>query len=325
MFRRNQTTYLPLLISGLPILAVEWLRIAGLPVTPFQTPAALSRSGQTAAGQIVLFDARSASGRLDARTARESGAAIINVAEFLSRETTAKPDAATTLDRKSARRRQADRAAFFDELKLRIESAGGFWLRLGDYPFPYQSAACRCLDADHDLRTFSKSIAVWHDEATALPAQLPGSRDAAFSAVRKCYQAGQPVFLVDSAADGSPLDGAGDEALDLDDFPLMWRTDSDELLRWRRVRAQLKLAAWKKGTTYHIECTGDAGGFRPTIELWLGKHVASLPLVGETMTIREEGIVFVQEHRRHAAGMAAGWTVEPGRSDTEERFAHQPA
>jgi len=130
MFRRNHKICLPLLLSGLPALACEWLRIAGIPTTPFQTTA-LCLQGDRAVGQILMFDARNATARLDARIARESGAEIINVADLLprgviapetaNRETNKQTTTSPQLNSRQLNSRQSHRVAFFDELKQRIE------------------------------------------------------------------------------------------------------------------------------------------------------------------------------------------------------------
>jgi|GEM_PF-3388382 hypothetical protein len=322
MFRRNHTTYLPLLISGLPVFAIQWLRIAGIPAVPFQT-STLSRQGSTAAGQILVFDARNASGRLDSRMARECGAEIINVADLLPRAEIRPQHGESVPDEQQVIRLQTHRAAFFDELKLRIESAGGFWLRLADYPFPFQSALCRCQNPEQDLQRFAEQFAISSD---GINSQSRSETDEkSVPSMRESHACGRPIFISDTQPQSQSADSAQPRPLPADEFPLMWQTTGEQFLKWCHLRSQLTLTAWKTETTYRIQCSGDIAGFRPTIGLWLGNHVASLPLAENTMTVREEGILFVQEHRRHAAGFAAGWMAESGMLNISEVPAHQSA
>ena len=318
MFRRNHTTYLPMLISGLPVFATEWLQIAGIPAVPFQT-SILSRQGGTAAGQILVFDARNASGRLDSRIARECGAEVINVADLLPRTESRPQKGEPVSDEQEATSLQPYRAAFFDELKLRVENAGGFWLRMADYPFPFQSALCRCQNPENDLQAFVEQFAIGSD-GTKL-----STREKSSAEMTELHACGRPIFIGDTRSQPGSDNSARPQATEADEFPLMWQTTGEEFLRWCHLRSRLKLTAWKTGTTYRIQCSGNVAGFRPTIGLWLGSHVASLPLIENTMTVREEGILFVQEHRRHAAGFAAGWSVAFGMSNISEAPAHQSA
>ncbi|MBT6155307.1 MAG: hypothetical protein HOL01_21515 [Planctomycetaceae bacterium] len=322
MFRRNHKTYLPLLISGLPVFAIQWLRIAGIPAVPFQT-STLSRQGSTAAGQILVFDARNASGRLDSRMARECGAEVINVADLLPRAEIHPQQGEGVPDEQQAIRLRTHRAAFFDELKLRIESAGGFWLRLADYPFPFQSALCRCQNPEQDLQAFAEHFAIGSDDVNSQNQSETGEKSV--SSMRESNACGRPFFISNTQPRSQSADSAQPRPLHADEFPLMWQTTGEQFLRWCHLRSQLSLTAWKTGTTYRIQCSGDVAGFRPTIGLWLGNHVASLPLTEDTMTVREEGILFVQEHRRHAAGFAAGWSVAAGMSNIPIVPAHQSA
>ncbi len=326
MFRRNHTTYLPLLISGLPVFATEWLRVAGIPVLPFQA-SILSRQGGTAAGQILVFDARNASGRLDSRMARECGAEVINVADLLPRTEKLPQNGERVVNEQETARLQPHRAAFFDELKLRIESAGGFWLRLADYPFPFQSVLCRCRNLAQDLQRFSENFAIASDDIESCidHQSRTATREKSIAWMRERHACGRPIFVDDTESQTHPGDSASPLAMDPSEFPLMWQTTGEEFLTWCRLRSRLNLTAWKTGTTYRIQCSGDVAGFRPTIGLWLGSHVASLPLTEDSMTFREEGILFVQEHHRHAAGFAAGWSVASGMSNILEVPAHQSA
>ena len=238
MFRRNHTTYLPLLISGLPVFAIQWLRIAGIPAVPFQT-STLSRQGSTAAGQILIFDARNASGRLDSRMARECGAEVINVADLLPRAEILPQHGGGVPDEQQAIRLRTHRAAFFDELKLRIESAGGFWLRLADYPFPFQSALCRCQNPAQDLQRFSEQFAIGSDDITS---RNPSKTDKnSVALMRESHACGRPFFISNTQPPSQSVDSARPRPLHADESPLMWQTTGEQFLKWCQLRSQLRV------------------------------------------------------------------------------------
>jgi hypothetical protein len=341
MSRRNQTMHHPLLLSGLPDDVVQWLRIAGIPFAPYRMSPSMLRQGRNAAGHILIFDARNASGRLDARTAQECGAQVINVADLLKngddfRQNDGPADVASTNTQQSVR------GAFLEQLKLRFEAVGGFWLRLADFPFPYRNALCQTHNPGDDLPALADAFAMLvrqnsantkprhPDGDFALPLAVSFADDSGRRTsnaetktwLRDCYASGLPLF-VDVAQHRHLLENHSEiDVRDTDEFPLMWRTTTDEFARWWQMRTRLKVVGWKMGTTYQIQCKGDFAGFQPMMELWLGNHVASFPLFDENMTIREEGLVFVQEHRKHAGGFVAGWSGRHRFSSAIERFTH---
>jgi hypothetical protein len=151
-------------------------------------------------------------------------------------------------------------------------------MRLGDYPFPYQSVQC----------PFPSESPLAADFAASL--QIGGS-------VQQRYRAGLPIFQSD-AVSGSALTA-------IDRMPLLWRTTAEEFIRWWAVRRQLSINVRNQKSTYEIEVGGDFDGFRPTVELWRGNHVASWPLARGTSVIEDQGIAFVSAHDRSPGGMTA--------------------
>ena len=342
MARRNQPMHLPLYLSGLPDDAVQWLRIAGIFIAPCQMNPSMLRHGRHAVGHFLIFDARNASGRLDARTAHECGAQVINVADLLKKRGDFRQND-DSADMASTNVQQSARATFLDQVKLSLEAAGGFWLRMADFPFPYRNALCRTLVPGDDLPQLAKAFGILgrpdsaviepdHQDADgSMPLANPladhSGRQLSFADttwLRDSYASGLPLF-VDVALHRHLLKNhTAGELRDSDEFPLMWRTTAGEFLRWWQVRARLEVVAWKMGTTYQIQCEGDFAGFRPMMELWLGNHVASFPMFDEKITLREEGLVFVQEHRKHAGGFVAGWPGRHGIYSEIKHFVQQP-
>lgn len=111
----------------------ELLREAGIPTAPLPR-VALSASG---AGKFVLYDSRSVTSALLAKRAKRQGLDPIDISAFATEFGSRLPgwgarDHASPLD-------QAAMRSFLDQLKLELEIRGGVWLRVGDFPFPFQS------------------------------------------------------------------------------------------------------------------------------------------------------------------------------------------
>ena len=109
----------------------------------------------------------------------------------------------------------------------------------------------------------------------------------------------------------------GDAPFDTRRFPLLWQTNFEEFANWWQRRAAIDFRARCRGSVVQIECGDDFGDCTPMLELWRGQHVASFPLRSGTNTVREDGLVFAQEHRRHPAGFAPIWT-ETERTATDK-------
>ncbi|MFN0052785.1 MAG: hypothetical protein ACKV0T_11380 [Planctomycetales bacterium] len=121
---------LPLMHAGVPRPFVELLRAAGLPI------AALPRMTLLAggSGRFVLFDSRVPSSAAQARRASRQGLTALDLKELCDGLEEVDPRGpGQSLPAGTARE-------FVARLKTALEKRGGVWLRLADYPFPYQSA-----------------------------------------------------------------------------------------------------------------------------------------------------------------------------------------
>lgn len=129
---------LPLMLAGIPHAAVELLRSVGLPAIP------LPRVPLVAAGtgRFVLFDSRDL--RIERQIAQLSRLGLVPI-DF--RELT---DGFNWPDVASACRLAAARQ-FLDRLKIALEHQGGAWVRVADYPFPWQSAMCLAVEHPPEL------------------------------------------------------------------------------------------------------------------------------------------------------------------------------
>ena len=80
--------------------------------------------------------------------------------------------------------------------------------------------------------------------------------------------------------------------------PRSWRATPAELLAWRKSRGRIRVQIARTPQTWEITATGDFGGFRPAIELWRGRHVASFELQHGEMTLPLSGLVYQQSAER---------------------------
>lgn len=137
MSRQTYVPELPMLLAGLPPTVEALLHLSGLPVKLFQMAKSISGDMDDAAGKIVIYNSQNSVGQAEAKTARFYGLTIIDIADLLLHSET------ITSKKDSPASRRNWTADFFKRLKKRVETTGGIWIRIADYPHPYQYVACR--------------------------------------------------------------------------------------------------------------------------------------------------------------------------------------
>lgn len=132
---RDYLPQLPLMLAAIPRTVGELLRDAGLPATPLpEVPL-----GVNTVGRFVLFDSRSAQSQARARRAAGQGLELIDLGGFFRQ----RGAVSFSLQRKpDAPENAQTRTHFLHWLKKQLEERGGVWLRISDFPFPFQSALC---------------------------------------------------------------------------------------------------------------------------------------------------------------------------------------
>jgi hypothetical protein len=149
---------LPLMLAGVPRPVAELLREAGVPAEALPDVPLLAAG----TGRFVLFDPHNSSSAALAKRAASHGLKLIGLDELVAadvRESLSfeeEPSGRLAAESDSAR-------AFLGRLKTAVESRGGVWVRLADYPFPFQSALC--LGVEH----VSEELADFADIHAALP------------------------------------------------------------------------------------------------------------------------------------------------------------
>ncbi len=297
------SAHLPLKLSVVPATVSRWLRVAGIPVAPFDSIA--NAATQNLLGETVLYDSRSAASRSSVEVVRNTKAILIDIAPLLAVNQT---EAVYQADDYSTEIWQQEVVTtepssfkqgrlFLEQLKQEIEKLGGCWIRLADYPFPFLSVLCIGTIPREEIKRAS-------DVAFApFPANEEKSKEQSkkLLVARKWYAAGSPFFI--------PTNQAGKTLFKLESppegFPLLWRTTFEEFLHWRRLRMQATFRVQLLNGVYHIDSDYSFGRYRPQVELWRGGHVASFRLFSAGMSVREEGLVFQQEQGRHPSGFSA--------------------
>jgi len=324
---------LPLLLAGIPGPLGNRLRATGLPVAVWQE--GLPNYDATLRARIVVFDSRTVTGQKQSQLAQSRGMKTIDVASLESKDPGGRIADGSLFTGRSTQARRLARARFFDQFKRRVEQLGGFWMRLADYPFPYQAALCEgnCPPELADVAAAFARIPVTPSLAASAspdrdhstvdwgPAQCPAT-DGIEGWIRRRSLAGLPLWTGPDHGTVSTVLDDGFES----NFPLLWRTTFDEFAHWWAARATIAFQAEKHKHEYRIRSIGQAAGFQPMLELWRGNHVASFALGPGQTTIREDGVVFAQDHQRHPAGFAAVWAeVRQGGMDVGGRNVPQSA
>jgi len=329
----QQASVLPMFSAGLPGAVQKWLQVAAVPVVPLDVAGLMIGPSSDNVGRLVLFDSRQATGRLQGWAAQVRGLKTIDVARSLDRDFR---HATTPAGHRRARTR------FFDRLKSRIEAAGGLWARIGDYPYPYQSAFCAagrpysgelscignafaplCESSDQTRvavpRTGAKHVNQTVGENFSVIAADFAQDIDAFA--RQQYRQGRPLYSQSGrSADPSQITFQNGEQ-----FPLLWKTTFDDFSRWWRVRANIELRIQKINNVYHIDSFVASSKFRPTLEIWKGNHLATIPITSGHMQVHDGGLAFRHETRKHPGGFAFRWYEDAFNQNASHTSGRLPA
>ena len=150
---------LPLMLASVPRPVKDLLREAGIPAEELPDVPLLAAG----TGRFVLFDPKNSRSAARARRAASHGLKPIDLRALAAASGDLQE---LSLEHETGWRMAAECAAakaFLEQLKLAVESWGGAWVRLADYPFPYQSAIC--VGVEH----VSEELADFANIAAALP------------------------------------------------------------------------------------------------------------------------------------------------------------
>jgi hypothetical protein len=151
------------MLAATPRSVEELLREAGIPAEPLPD-VPLFAAGT---GRFVVFDSRNTRSAARARRAAAQGLSCIDMRSLL-------PDSnnssSLSLEHETGQNLVSESAtakAFLEQLKSAVEKLGGAWVRIADYPFPYQSAISIGIQhISEDLADFARIAATLPMQAT---------------------------------------------------------------------------------------------------------------------------------------------------------------
>jgi hypothetical protein len=139
----------------------------------------------------------------------------------------------------------------------------------------------------------------------------PSSRLRAVAAARRHliavaknnYAAGEPIILYGHPCGrlGRHHELLGDIFQTIAQMTAVWKTTFTRLNRWWRAREAMQLVVRAEGESFAIDADGLPGGWKPTVELWRGRHVARLPLQGPSLRFQRGALAY--ENRASTDGL----------------------
>jgi len=306
----------PILLAGVAAPVVKGLRELGLPVTELHEDLAQLSGYQLSRWNLLLIGSQKTFDEQDLQKLSQCKIPVIDLSEFTSKS--ARGRAKDELGNKSETSCEQFTSSFVTQLKERLHQTGGAWIRIGDYPYPYQGVICYGESAlGKDFREFSNVMSPlpiplellhlnsetdWHekqDEET--------QRKLRVELVSR-YRQGLPVSL--------PSVPSRDELnqlflninLDRKQIPLVWVTSLEIFFRWWNLRRQLAVSISRRSMGWETIISGNFDGFLPSLQIWKGQHSATVLLPQGVNEIRDESIVFVSNQERHAGGFTAHWS-----------------
>lgn len=316
---------IPYLYAGISPDVEEWLRLAGLPLAPFSMTTLTPEQGMDDNLRILFYDSRNHLSRADANLAEQIGYVTINLATLLYEYDPKEIDESMDLEPisdASIERQKRETVRFLLRLKRKIENVGGLWIRLSDFPFPYQSvvvveSADQLLNQNlpkifECFESYSDS-ANWSDQ--------DGSHSITGWYAQQ-YSSKTPVLL-------SQRQAADSIKSIIEEFPLTWITSIESFMMWWEFRSQVKLVIEASKREYHVDASARQnlfGSFHPSIEIWREEHVANFELKSGGMSVRENQLVFVNcGQSRNPAGFAPVNMTRPSQWKNIENYSAQTA
>lgn len=151
------------MLAGVPRPVRELLREAGIPAEALPEVPLLAAG----TGRFVLFDPKNSRSAARARRAASHGLKPIDLRALAASSGDLEE---LSLEHETGWRMAGECAAaraFLEQLKAAVEAQGGAWVRLADYPFPYQSAICVGVEhVSEELADFANVVAALPGRAT---------------------------------------------------------------------------------------------------------------------------------------------------------------
>tara|TARA_R110002111_G_scaffold177322_1_gene243444 strand:+ start:87206 stop:88216 length:1011 start_codon:yes stop_codon:yes gene_type:complete len=305
----------PILLAGVAAPVVKGLREMGLPVTELQDDLAQLSGYQLSRWNLLLVGSRKFFNEQDLQTLSHCKIPVIDLSEFSSESATGRTK--NELGKKSRTGIEQFNSQFVIQLKERLQQTGGAWMRVGDYPYPYQGVICYGESAlGSEFREFSNVMSPLPVplELLHLKSEYDWQQNSDTEAQRKFrvelvsrYRQGLPVSLpsVPSREELNLL--FQNINLDRKQIPLVWVTSLEMFFRWWNLRRQLAVSISRISSGWETIISGNFQGFWPSLQIWKGQHSATVSLPQGVNEIRDESVVFVSNPERHPGGFTAHW------------------
>tara|TARA_R110002095_G_scaffold167186_2_gene145020 strand:+ start:3410 stop:4420 length:1011 start_codon:yes stop_codon:yes gene_type:complete len=305
----------PILLAGVAAPVVKGLREMGLPVTELQDDLAQLSGYQLSRWNLLLVGSQKIFNEQDLQTLSHCKIPVIDLSEFSGESGSGRTK--SELGKKSSAGIEQFNSQFVIQLKERLQQTGGAWMRVGDYPYPYQGVICYGESAlGNEFREFSNVMSPLPVplELLHLKSESNWQQNTDTEAQRKLrvelvsrYRQGLPVSLpsVPSREELHLL--IQNINLDRKQIPLVWVTSLEMFFRWWNLRRQLAVSISRNSSGWETIISGNFQGFWPSLQIWKGQHSATVSLPQGVNEIRDESVAFVSNPERHPGGFTAHW------------------
>lgn len=287
----------------------------GLPVTEVHEDLAQLVGYEASNWNLLLVGAHKTFNEKDLQTLSHCNIPVIDLSEFTSE--VAQGRKKQELGTRAQTGREQFNSAFVIQLKEKVQQTGGAWIRLSDYPYPYQGVICFGESAlGKEFREFANVMSPLDIplELLNLKTHFVGQDTSDEQLQRKLrvelisrYRQGLPVSLpmVSSREELNQLF----EKINLDrkQMPLVWVTPLESFFRWWNLRRQLSMSISHNDTGWEAIISGKIQGFHPGLQIWKGRHSATVSLSAGVNVIRDETLAFASNPDRHPGGFTAHW------------------
>ena len=305
----------PILLAGVSTPVVKGLREMGLPVTELQDDLTYLTGYQSSRWNLLLVGSQKCFNEQELQILSRCRIPIIDLAEFNNK--TGIGRTIPELAKKANSGVEQFNSQFVVQLKTRIQQSGGAWIRLGDYPYPYQGVICYDESAlGNDFREFSnvmsplpvsldllhcKSEAEWQTESN------PETQRKLRVELISRYRQGLPVSLSSVSSRGELNQLFQDIQLDRKQMSLVWITSLDTFFRWWKLRSEFSVSINRLSTGWETIISGNFEGFSPGLQIWRSQHSATVALYRGVNEIRDDVTAFANNPERHPGGFTAHW------------------
>lgn len=305
----------PILLSGVAAPVVKGLREMGLPASELHDDLAQLSGYRSSSWNLLLVGSQKAFNERDLQLLSHCRIPFVDLAELTSPQ--AQPRSRDELHRKASSGIEQFNAAFVVRLKERVQQTGSAWIRLSDYPYPFQGVICygEATPAE-EFREYSNVMSPLPVPLEMLHLQAESdwrTRSSAETARRfrvelvSSYRQGLPVSLPTINSRQQLQQIFQDIKLDRKQIPLVWTTSLSTFFRWWNLRRELSVSINRMNSGWEAIISGQFEGFNPGLQIWKGRHCATVALTRGVNEIRDELLALAMNNERHPGGFTAHW------------------